>query len=148
MEGKQRKINKAVLLRYIVFQQSVCVLSPVCFMLSHFWKNLIFLTRYWSSPTAAWTTGDCPTVTLRGIHQRHGGSNCPRLQLSPDCRVLFRQVVLTTDNGGVYAPSGLFEETKVVWQREARVDTDFLTEVSLILSPFYSISLLMKSGIH
>lgn len=67
---------------------------------------------------------------------------------SPDCRVLFRQVVLTTDNGGVYAPSGLFEETKVVWQREARVDTDFLTEVSLILSPFYSISLLMKSGIH
>ncbi|VDK34474.1 unnamed protein product [Taenia asiatica] len=48
------------------------------------------------------------------------------------CRVLFRQVVLTTDNGGVYAPSGLFEEAKVVWQREARVDTDFLTESHLV----------------
>lgn len=51
---------------------------------------------------------------------------------SPSCRVLFRQVVLTTDNGGVYAPSGVFEGTKVVWQREARVDTDFLTESHLV----------------
>ncbi|VDM16751.1 unnamed protein product, partial [Hydatigera taeniaeformis] len=51
---------------------------------------------------------------------------------APSCRVLFRQVVLATDNGGVYASSGLFEETKVVWQREARVDTDFLTDSHLV----------------
>ena len=53
---------------------------------------------------------------------------------SSSCRVLFRQVIMSTDtSGGVYG-SGGFEKMKVVWQREAQVDTELLTKVSTLIS--------------
>ncbi|KAM7536756.1 hypothetical protein Aperf_G00000085926 [Anoplocephala perfoliata] len=54
---------------------------------------------------------------------------------SPNCRVLFRQVVLGTDVGGVFGgpTTNVYDENQsLVWQREARINTDDLTNNYLV----------------
>uniref|UniRef100_A0A5K3FI27 RHD domain-containing protein n=1 Tax=Mesocestoides corti TaxID=53468 RepID=A0A5K3FI27_MESCO len=53
---------------------------------------------------------------------------------SNDCRVVFRQVVMATDNShdDAYTPPRVFEEAKVVWQREAQVEAGLVNKSHLV----------------
>lgn len=51
---------------------------------------------------------------------------------SPSCRVFIRQVTMGTEVNGVFgAPDSYTETPSVIWQREAQIKKDDLTQVSL-----------------